>query len=220
MTLAELRRVLDIYATVLIKSGAESRATVVQQLSRAAADLKVKNVKKLADLVMAVDRSKAAAGEPSTGELMHALDQLEALARGLSAKASVLSNLVELRSAFTGLERASIESCMEIVSSLVASASPKRNKGEAVVNENLVSDYLEQLEKALPDPEAFASLFARLKDDDHVGQAEAVAIASRFMAPTPSGTSRRKALDKVMDRHSKLMKARASARAQAGKSAA
>jgi hypothetical protein len=220
MTLAELCGVLEIYATTLNQCGAESRATALTLLSGAAANLDVKNVKKLAEHVTALDRSRVVTGDPSVGELVDTLEELEALARALSAKASFLSNLADLRNAFAGLERVSIESCMENVSSLVASASPRRRKGGAVVNENLVSNYLERLEKALPDPEAFASLFVALNEDNNIGQGEAIAIASRFMAPTPSRTSRRKALDKVMERHTKLMKARESARAQAGKSAA
>jgi hypothetical protein len=86
------------------------------------------------------------------------------------------------------------------------------------VNEVLVSDYLKRLEEALPDASRFQLLFDELLADDRVHQAEAVALASRFLSPTSAATSRAKALAKVMERHAILMRSRDSRKA--GKSAA
>jgi hypothetical protein len=123
-----------------------------------------------------------------------------------------------LETALSGFETYSIESYMKELSSRVASVSRRRRRGPADVNETLVSDYLRRLEKALPDAGSFPLLFAELSADDRVQQAEAVALASRFLSPTSATTTRAKALAKIMERHTILMRSRGSRKA--GKSAA
>ena len=87
-------------------------------------------------------------------------------------------------------------------------------------NEALVSDYLAKLEKALGDDRAFAPIFEHLKADPKVQQAEAVALASRFVAKTADSTARSKALDRVYKRHASLASFKLKQRAMAGRSAA
>jgi hypothetical protein len=143
------------------------------------------------------------------------------MARGLEIKKqdALVEALGQLRFALANFESFSVESYMNEVSFRVASVSrPRRRKGPENVNETLINDYLGRLEKALPDADAFPSLFAELLADERVQQAEAVAIASRFLSPTSASTSRAKALAKVMERHAALMRSRTNRRA--GKSAA
>ena len=106
--------------------------------------------------------------------------------------------------------------------SKVASASPDSTKKRipAVINETIVSSYLAKLEASLGDDKSFMPVFFALQADSNVRQAEAVALASRFVAPTPESTPRSKALDRVMRRHSALSSFRLKQRAMAGRSAA
>ncbi len=104
----------------------------------------------------------------------------------------------------------------------VASASRKKRKKRAprMIDEAVVISYLSKLEAALGDEDAFTPLFEALVDDEKVGQAEAVSIASEFVSRTAQSTSRAKALDKVLKRHTALITFKLKQRAMAGRSAA
>ena len=106
--------------------------------------------------------------------------------------------------------------------SKVASASPEASKRRSpvVIDETLVSTYLAKLEAALGDDRAFLPVFNALKADPSVQQAEAVALASRFVATTADSTSRTRALERVWKRHSALASFKLKQRAMAGRSAA
>jgi hypothetical protein len=99
-----------------------------------------------------------------------------------------------------------------VVSASAPKAKGARNgksnakKGAAPVDDYLVSDYVKRLEAALGDNAKFEPLLQELQADERVGQAEAVAIASEFYGKTPKGTSRPKALGRILDRQVKLMK--------------
>jgi hypothetical protein len=88
-----------------------------------------------------------------------------------------------------------------------ASASRQKHKGSksAPVDERLIGDYVTRLEAALGNDASFEPLLKELQADGRVAQGEAVAIASRFYGRTPKGTSRPKALERVRQRHVKLM---------------
>jgi hypothetical protein len=89
-----------------------------------------------------------------------------------------------------------------------------------MINETIVSTYLSKLEAALGDDRAFLPVFEALKSDPEVHQAEAVALASRFVAKTPESTARSKALDRVLKRHASLASFKLKQRAMSGRSAA
>jgi hypothetical protein len=76
------------------------------------------------------------------------------------------------------------------------------------VNSQLVSHYLEKLEAALGKDE-FPAVHAELCADTRIGQAEAVEILSRFLAPVAKSTPRTKALRRIVYRHEKLLESRA-----------
>ncbi len=88
------------------------------------------------------------------------------------------------------------------------------------MNEEIVASYLAKLEAALGDDRVFLPVFEALKADDRVKQSEAVALASRFVAPTTASTARAKALERILKRHSALATFRLKQRAMAGRSAA
>jgi hypothetical protein len=89
-----------------------------------------------------------------------------------------------------------------------------------VINEALVGAYLAKLEAALGDDGSFLPVFDALKQDSQVGQAEAVALATKFVARTADSTPRAKALDRVWKRHAALVSFKLKQRAMAGRSAA
>ena len=89
-----------------------------------------------------------------------------------------------------------------------------------MINETVVSTYLTKLEAAPGDDRAFLPVFEALKADPDVHQAEAVALASKFVAKTAESTARAKALERVMKRHAALASFRLKQRAMAGRSAA
>lgn len=102
-----------------------------------------------------------------------------------------------------------------------SSASPDKPKWRAaVINENVVLTYLSKLEAALGDDRAFLPVFEALKADQQVQQAEAVALATKFVAKTANSTPRGKALERVLKRHAALASFRLKQRAMAGRSAA
>jgi hypothetical protein len=89
-----------------------------------------------------------------------------------------------------------------------------------VTNEAVVQTYLGKLQAALGDNRAFLPLFEQLSTDASVRQAEAVELASLFVAKTSDGTSRAKALERVLKRHQSLASFKLKQRAMAGRSAA
>ena len=87
----------------------------------------------------------------------------------------------------------------------VASASnPRRKKGTASVDRQLVEEYLQRLGAVLGDDTAFEKVYGELLADARVTRVEAVAIASGFVGGVPPSTSRPKALQRIRYRHDKL----------------
>ena len=215
----ELAAKLGVYGKGLERVGAANAAIGVVELSVLLLRLKSKRLTDVVALLRATDREDLVVGRPSIAEIVAALSVIEDLAEELEAKKQhgLVEALAKLRSGLVGFEPYSVESYMKEVSSRVVSVS-RRKRGPEDVNETLVANYLGRLEKALPDADCFSSLYAELLSDDRVQQAEAVALASRFLSPTSASTSRARALAKVLERHTTLMRSRASRRA--GKSAA
>ncbi len=106
--------------------------------------------------------------------------------------------------------------------SAVASASGKqpRKRERAVIDVELVNDYLRRLEAALGDEAKFRPVFTKLGNDAAVGQPEAVELASLFVARTAASTSRAKALERIEKRHANLAMFKLKQRAMQGRSAA
>jgi hypothetical protein len=211
---------LSVYGDSLERLDAADAAVGVAALAALLFRQRQKKVTDVAALLRSAVRENLVVAKPSVAELRAALGVLRTLVSAFEVRkqSEVLDSLTELEAALGGFELYSIESYMKELSSRVASASRRRRRGPADVNENLVSDYLKRLEKALSDANGFRLLFVELSADDRVQQPEAVALASRFLSPTSATTTRAKALAKVMERHTILMKSRAGTRA--GKSAA
>lgn len=104
----------------------------------------------------------------------------------------------------------------------VASASSKKKSKKAQKNmdTSIVEAYLAQLEAALGKADPFASVVSRIKADPAMGQAEVVALASRFVAPMAPSTSKKRALERIVGRHESLITFQLKRRAVGGRSAA
>jgi hypothetical protein len=84
------------------------------------------------------------------------------------------------------------------------SAAGQRQNAAVDCDQQVVSRYLAALNQALGDESAFTALFNAIKRDGSVRQAEAVALASAFVAPMAKSTAKGKALDSVRRRHKSL----------------
>lgn len=89
-----------------------------------------------------------------------------------------------------------------------------------MIDEKRVRAYLQCLEEALGDDRKFMPLIESLKSDPDLTQADAVALASKFVAKTAASTARAKAIDRIVARHTALVSFRLKQRAMAGRSAA
>jgi hypothetical protein len=88
------------------------------------------------------------------------------------------------------------------------------------MNEAVVAHYLATLEASLGDDDAFMRTFDAMKRDPEMRQAEAVGLASRFVSPMAAGTSKAKALERILRRHQNITSFDRKQRAVRGRSAA
>jgi hypothetical protein len=103
----------------------------------------------------------------------------------------------------------------------VASASKKkRTRTQKVMNKELVDHYVARLVDALGNDRNFAAVFADLKFDQHLNLEDLVAVASKFTSPLAASSSRSKALERILTRHTNLMSVKLKQRAVGGRSAA
>jgi hypothetical protein len=122
------------------------------------------------------------------------------------AKPKNLADLKGLLAVVREHSDTSIEGFASAIRNHVASASKgKSKKGAKSMNESLVADYLKKLEAALGNDVAFRTLFGEIEADKRITKLEAVALATRFLGPTPASTTRPRALQRVLQRHQKLM---------------
>jgi hypothetical protein len=154
---------------------------------------------------------------PLLGEAAEALRAISSVVTPI-AKAGAAKDLADLIALFSDRAELSIDS---FVSALVGCASKReREKEKRPVDDKLIDKYLERLEATLGDERAFSATFGELRNDKRMLQEHVVAIANRFMGKTPSSTSRSKALERILQRHTKLMKFKARTEGMSGKSAA
>jgi hypothetical protein len=142
---------------------------------------------------------------PRLGELISPLEGLLQLLEDV-AKPKNLADLKGLLAVVREHGDTSIEGFASAIRDHVASASKgKSKKGAKSMNESLVADYLKKLEAALGNDVAFRTLFGEIEADKRITKLEAVALATRFLGPTPASTTRPRALQRVLQRHQKLM---------------
>ena len=149
------------------------------------------------------------------------IEGLLQLLKGI-AKAGLLTDLELLLAVVREQGDIPIAGFASAIRQHVVSASKGQPKmGAAPVNEQLVDDYLRRLEAALGNDSEFRPLFRELDADKRVTKIEAVEIATRFMSPIPLSTSRPKALQRILQRHQKIVDfKRASESIRGGRSAA
>jgi hypothetical protein len=88
------------------------------------------------------------------------------------------------------------------------------------MDSNVVETYLARLQAALGKEDVFPSVIKQMVEDVAVKQPEAVEIASRFVARMSASTAKKKAIERIADRHQSLVTFKLKQRAVGGRSAA
>jgi len=208
LKVSELEDLIVRFADVLAKNGAaEPVVASLRGLSGMFKGCRNMTVGAFLKAVSRVGSDAAESAQHSTADVVSALASLKSLLDGVAKKdlSNALDSLLLVLGSKTGL---SAPALVEMVQKQVASASPpdrKRGKAEAM-DSGLIEKYVKELEAALGDDARFKALLDELRSDSRIRQAEAVSIATRFSGQTSPKTSRSKALDRILERHTKLMK--------------
>jgi hypothetical protein len=204
MKVAALAIVLSRYADALEASSASTTASRLRVFIGAFDFSESATVADFADLCTKVEFSTSG-DSPLLKELTPTMEGLLQLLRGV-AKPGLLADLELLLAVAREQGDIPIVGFASVIRQHVVSASKGRpKKGAAPMNQKLVESYLKRLEAALGNDAAFGPLFRDLEADKCVTKLEAVELATRFMGPTPLSTSRPKALQRVLQRHQKIM---------------
>ena len=192
------------YANVLASAGSSTNAAATHLRSFIEALEPVRSL--TVDSLSTACSSAPVSGEPPRlGELVSPLEALLQLLEDV-AKPKNLADLKDLLAVLREHGDTSIEGFASAIRNHVASASKgKSKKGARPMDKSLVADYLRRLEATLGDDIAFLALFREIDADKRVTKLEAVGLATRFLGPTPASTSRPRALQRVLQRHQKLM---------------
>ena len=220
MKVAALVGLLTRYTDTLDASSAPAAASRLRGFVAALGVLESISVSDFASLCSKLHFPKSG-GSPLLRELVPAMEGLSKLLKGV-AKAELVSDLERLLAIAREQGDIPIDGFASVIRQHVVSASRRQPKrGAAPVNQQLVDDYLNRLEAALGNDAAFRVLFRDLEADKRVTKTEAVELATRFLGPTPPSTSRPKALQRVLQRHQKIVDfKRASESIRSGRSAA
>jgi len=208
---AELRSVLENFANALEANKADSAAVRgVRNLCAMFVGHEGKTVTAFLKTTEHVVPSAGKASGPLLAGVMPALVSLRTLVNDVAKKDlnKSIDSLLDALRIHADMPISAFVANMLSRSERAVPPSKSKGKGKKAaipMNDRLVDDYVKRLEVALGDDAKFEPLFEELRADERVGQAEAVAIASRFYGQTPKSTSRPKALTRIRDRHEKLM---------------
>src|SRR5262249_36758186 len=157
------------------------------------------------------------AGMPPTKDGAPMLASVEAAIRGLidvlkdaGAKKSLVADaqsLLDLIGRHREVSLPAFESSVRSVAS-ASRGNADRTGATPVDTKELVESYLQRLEAALGNDTLFRSLHRELSADVRINKTEAIEIASRFFEPMPASATRRRAMQKILYRHQKLMDSR------------
>jgi len=212
---------LQRYADALEVAGASRASSYMHAFVNALEPLAATNVETFVSLCSGPAVYSKPAEPPLLKDLIPTLEALLQLLTGI-AKADMVTSLNQLLAVARKEGDISIVGIASKVRKHVACASKKQTKrGATQMDQSVVDGYVKKLEAALGDDVPFKALFGEIEADKRVTKAEAVEIATRFVGPTPQSMSRPKALQRVLNRHQKLVDfKRASASIRGGRSAA
>jgi hypothetical protein len=213
LKVAELRSILDAFAQALEANKADIAAVCgLRDLCAMFSGSEAKTVAAFLKAIEQVASSASTQGSPRIASIEPVLSSLRALVNGVAKKDLIKS----LDSLLDTLRKNADVPIPLFVANAASALAPKvkdeskrkgnSKKGAAPVDDHLVDDYVKRLEAALGDDAKFEPLLEELKADHRVAQAEVVVIASRFYGRTAKSTSRPKALERIRERHVKLMK--------------
>jgi hypothetical protein len=221
----ELRSILDKFADLLVANGCDQATSRgLKELSAVFASGEIKSLAafvKIAEGLPAPGETGLPAGGQTLAAISSALDHLRFVFQDVAKDVTDgLATLVK-----TLKPHAALPASVFVTNFLAASkpekptrkpkpekpkpeAKPKtgsKTKDVAVVNENLVEDYVRRLEASLGDDAKFQPLFSEISADQRIKAAESVAIATRFYGRIAKSTSRPKALERIRERHTKVV---------------
>jgi hypothetical protein len=217
---ATVASTLQRYADALEVAGASKASSYIHAFVSALEPLAAANMETFVSLFSGSAYSKP--GEPPLlKDLIPTLEALLQLLTGIAGP-DMITGLNALLAVAREEGDISIVGIASNVRKHVASASKKQTKrGATQMDQSVVDGYLKKLDAALGDDVPFKALFSQIEDDKRVTKVEAVELATRFVGPTPQSMSRPKALQRVLNRHLKLVDfKRASASIRGGRSAA
>jgi hypothetical protein len=193
-TVAAIGRALDVLQC-------KELSTEIERVAKALASTKAKNLNAIRNVL-----ARASHGDPKAialrlQSILPALAAFHEVLLVASAKKKVLDELKALLDLFDEYRQLSIDEFCQAL-------CPPRI-GEHAMGHQLVDAYLDRLEEVLGDEQKFSAVYEALTADKRIAQAEAVELASRFLAPIAKSTSRPKALRRVLYRHEKLLESRA-----------
>lgn len=210
LKVGELRSLVENFADALAANKAESGT--VHSLRDLCAMFSGSDGKTVAAFLKAIKHvvpSAGRAGGPLLADVMPALVSLRTLVNEVAKKDlnNSLDSLLDVLRMHADMPISVFVASAVSASEHTAASKPKGEgkKSAGPMNDHLVDDYVRRLEAALGDDAKFEPLLAELRADERVGQAEAIAIASRFYGPTRKSTSRPKAIARIRERHVELM---------------
>lgn len=211
LKVGEFRSVLENFASALEANKADSAA--VRGLRDLCAMFSGSESKTVSAFLKATEHlplQGGATGGPPVASVAPALSSLRTFVNEVAKKDlnDSLDSLLDVLRMHADMPISVFVANMVSGSERAASSSKPRGKGKkaaAPMDDRLIDGYVKRLEAALGDDARFEPVLAELRADERVGQAEAVAIASRFYGQTRKSTSRPKALARIRDRQDKLM---------------
>lgn len=212
MNVRDFRPLLTDFAATLDAGKAPAAGLALRTLCDMFSGSETKTVAAFAKVAAGTELAAQQGNGFSLAHIGPVLEHFRSLLIRIGAKKALIGDLEVILGLMKGREGVAVDAFVLAVRHHVASASkpknttkPKSKKEAAPVDLNLVGDYVRRLESALGDDAKFSALLEELRADKRVQKPEAVAIAARFIGPTPASTSRPKALERVHQRHKKLM---------------
>ena len=205
LTAGDIRALLRRTAHMLGDAGSDDHVVLgLQELSQLLSrmeELRFTEFLKLFPIACALERSPSG---QVVATIVPTIEGLIELLRAVAKKDLLtgLDSLLKVLSSNPGATFGGVSNEWHAIVS--ASQSKKRSKATSM-DQALIGDYICRLTAALGDPAKFELLFKVLNNDQRIGQAESVELATRFYGKTPPKLTRPKALARIRERHDNLM---------------
>jgi hypothetical protein len=209
MKAQDLGRRLEVLSVLL----GHAQPEMLERLAAVSDILKATSAANLGQFTKALGASTppvlAEPGYVTGGDLAAALSTLLDIARQLEAKKAITDDFAALRDAFsaTHLQPAGVIAIVAGLKARKKPAAPARAKKTESVREEIVAEYLRDLQATLG-LASFEQHYERLTKDRRVRAIEVAAITSQFVSETPKNAKKSESLQRIRARHDNLMDSR------------